>query len=279
MHYPQSMTPDPQAHPSRRPTALVTGASSGLGEEFARLLAQRQIDVVLVARREDRLSSLAAELTEAHGIRAQVVALDLADPGAAAELKREYDYRQQQIDFLINNAGFASHGEFAQSDLSTQLDMLQVNITVLTELTRRFLPGMLSHGRGRVLNVASTAAFMPGPLMAVYYASKAYVLSFSEALSEEVRGSGVYVTALCPGPVETGFQARAKLEKSKLFSGPARSAMLSAHEVARQGTEAMLRGEAVHVAGGLNKLQTLLPRLLPRSVMPRLIHRLQANKP
>ncbi|GAA4010819.1 SDR family oxidoreductase [Deinococcus rubellus] len=258
-----------------RPTALVTGASSGLGEEMARLLAQRRIDLLLVARREDRLRALADELTAKYGIRAQVMALDLADPGAAAELARESEYRQLQIDFLINNAGFATYGDFADSDLGSQLDLLQVNITALTELTHRFLPGMLARGRGRVLNVASTAAFMPGPLMATYSASKAYVLSFSEALSEEVRGSGVYVTALCPGPVETGFQERANLQGSRLFSGPAQLTLLSAPEVARQGIEAMLRGDAVHVAGGLNKLQTLLPRLLPRSFMPRLIRGIQ----
>lgn len=260
-----------------RPTALITGASGGLGAEMARLLAQRRINLLLTARSEDKLKILATELATQHSIQAQVMALDLADPGAAAELARESEYRRLQIDFLINNAGFATYGEFAGSDLGPQLDLLQVNITALTELTHRFLPGMLARGRGRILNVASTAAFTPGPLMATYYASKAYVLSFSEALSEEVRGSGVYVTALCPGPVETGFQERANLQGSRMLRGPARLLMLSAPEVARQGIEAMLRGDAVHVAGGLNKLQTLLPRLLPRSVMPRLIRGVQAG--
>lgn len=261
-----------------RLTALVTGASGGLGEEMARVLAERQIDLLLVARSEDKLEALATELSQCYGIRAQYMALDLTDPGAAAELVRECAYRQLDIDLLINNAGFATYGEFAESRLSEQLDLLQLNMTTLTELTHRFLPPMLERGRGRILNVASTAAFTPGPLMAVYYASKAYVLSFSEAISEEVRGSGVYVTALCPGPVETGFQARANLQRSRLFSGPARLTVLSAHTVARQGIEAMLRGEAVHVTGSLNKVQVFLTRLLPRSVMPRLIHRLQAKK-
>jgi len=262
---------------SARPTALITGASGGLGAEMARLLAQRRVNLLLTARSEDKLGVLAAELAAQYGIQAQVVALDLTDPGAAAELARESEYRHWQIDFLINNAGFATYGEFSQTSLSTQLDLLQVNITALTELTHRFLPGMLARGRGRILNVASTAAFTPGPLMATYYASKAYVLSFSEALNEEVRGSGVSVTALCPGPVETGFQARASLQASRLLSGPARLLMLSAPEVARQGIKAMLRGDAVHVAGSLNRLQTLLPRLLPRSVLPRLIRGAQAR--
>ena len=155
--------------------------------------------------------------------------------------------------------------------------MLQLNVTALTELTHRFLPGMLARGRGRMLNVASTAAFMPGPLMAAYYASKAYVLSFSEALNEEVRGSGVFVTALCPGPVETGFQARAEVAALAAVQWSGSAAMLGAPEVARQGIEAMLRGDAVHVAGSLNRLQTLLPRLLPRSVLPRLIRGAQAR--
>ena len=137
------------------------------------------------------------------------------------------------IDVLINNAGLATSGGFSQSDLSTQLDLLQVNITALTELTHRFLPGMLARGRGRILNVASTAAFTPGPLMATHSASSAYVLGFSEALNKELRGSGVSVTALCPGPVETGFQARARLRALRLLSGPARLPMVSLPEVAR----------------------------------------------
>ena len=271
------MTPT-QTVPTSRPTALITGASGGIGEEMARLLAARGLNLLLIARSEDKLRALAAELSAAHGVQTQIMALDLSDPGAAAEIVRECQYRQLEVDMLINNAGFASYGEFAQSDLGEQLDMLQVNVTALTELTRRFLPGMLARQRGRIMNVASVAAFMPGPLMAVYYASKAYVLSFSEAINEEVRGTGVYVTALCPGPVETGFQARAGLGVSEVMSGPARLSRLSAHEVARQGVDAMLRGDTVHVAGAVNKLQAFIPRLLPRSIMPGIIGRVQRRK-
>ena len=157
--------------------------------------------------------------------------------------------------------------------------MIQVNIAALTDLTHRFLPGMVERRRGRVLNVASTAAFIPGPLMAVYYASKAYVLSFSEALNEELRGSGVNVTALCPGPVETGFQDRARMQDSKLITGnsPMLAPMMSADAVAREGVDAMFAGQAVRVVGLMNKLQTLTPRFLPRSVMPRIVKQLQAR--
>ncbi|WP_420593627.1 SDR family NAD(P)-dependent oxidoreductase [Deinococcus sp.] len=262
---------------SSKPTALVTGASGGIGEAVARQLAARGLNLLLIARSEDKLQKLAAELADKHHIQTQIMALDLNDPGAAAEVQRECEYRQLEIGLLVNNAGIGVYGEFAGSKLGEQLDMIQLNIAALTELTHRFLPGMIGRGRGRVLNVASTAAFLPGPLMAVYYASKAYVLSFSEALNEEVRGTGVYVTALCPGPVETGFKAQAKMENSRMFSGPASRGMLSAEEVARQGVAAMLRGDAVVVPGAANKAVTLLPRLLPRSLLPGIVRRIQGR--
>ena len=262
----------------RRPTALITGASGGLGEAMARQLAPRGIHLLLVARREDKLQALATELAEKHSIQTGIVALDLADPGAPAELEREVEFRRMDIDFLINNAGYGLYGEFAQSDRTEQLDMLQLNIVTLTELTHRFLPGMLSRGRGRIMNVASTAAFLPGPLMATYYASKAFVLSFSEGLAEELRGSGVAVTALCPGPVETGFQDRSSLGESVMLSGPSRFSVLSAEEVARQGIEAMVRGDMVCIPGGVNRAQLLMTKLMPRKYVPRLIHGVQRRK-
>ncbi|MFC4452686.1 SDR family oxidoreductase [Deinococcus sonorensis] len=259
-----------------RPTALITGASGGIGEAMAVQLAARGIHLLLVARSEGRLQTLADRLSVQHGIRADVVALDLSDPQAPARLQQTVEERGLKVDFLINNAGFASYGEFWTLERQHELDMIQLNITALTELTHRFLPGMLERGRGRVLNVASTAAFMPGPLMAVYYASKAYVLSFSEALNEEVRGTGVAVTALCPGPVQTGFQARAQMEASRLLSTPSRNPMLlSAEEVARQGLDAMFRGQAVQVTGAANQLLTVLPRFVPRRVVPGLVRRAQ----
>ena len=265
--------------PAPRPTALITGASGGIGESFARQLAARNINLILVARTASKLEALAGQLSGAHGIQATVIAQDLTHPDAAARIQAQMEERGLSADFLINNAGFASYGEFATLPLAHELEMIQVNIAALTELTHRFLPGMLARRRGRILNVASTAAFFPGPLMAVYYASKAYVLSFSEAINEEVKGKGVNVTAVCPGPVQTGFQDRAQMGESKLIAGgnPMLAPMMSADEVAREGLEAMFAGQAVRVVGRMNKLQTLTPRFLPRAVIPTMIKQMQAR--
>ena len=264
---------------SRR-AALITGASGGIGESFARLLAARHIDVILVARTATTLATLAEELTVQHGVQATVIPQDLTAPDAAQRIEAQVSELGLTVDILINNAGFASYGEFHTLSLQHELDMIQVNIAALTDLTHRFLPGMVARRRGWVLNVASTAAFMPGPLMAVYYASKAYVLSFSEALNEEVRTLGVHVTALCPGPVETGFQTRAQMQDSRLVSGgsPLLAPMMTPDEVAREGLEAMLAGQAVRVVGRMNKLQTLTPRFLPRSLVPRMVKQAQARR-
>ena len=263
---------------TRTSTALITGASSGIGESLARQLAARGANLILVARNETRLEALAAELRAHCHVQVHVLPADLNRPDAAADLSREVRARGLTVDILVNNAGLGSYGEFSTQQ-TTEIDhMIAVNISALTGLTRAFLPDMLTRGRGRVLNVASTAAFQPGPLMAVYYATKAYVLSFSEAVAEEVAGSGVFVTALCPGPVQTGFQAVSQLHESDLLSGPARLTILSADEVARLGVQGMLRGQRVVVAGQLNRVQTLLPRLLPRAVVTRLIARVQARR-
>ncbi|MEE9263354.1 MAG: SDR family oxidoreductase, partial [Vicinamibacteria bacterium] len=183
----------------QRKTALVTGASSGIGRALAELLAKDKYDLVLVARREDRLQALQKEWSERYSIAVRVVAMDLAAHTSPPKL---FDALEgNNIDVLINNAGFASYGPFARSNTANEMEIIQVNVTTLTHLTRLFLPQMIERGQGRIMNIASTAAFVPGPLMAVYYATKAYVLSFSEALAEELRGSGVTVTAYCPGPV------------------------------------------------------------------------------
>lgn len=259
-----------------RPTALITGASGGIGEAIARQLAARHTDLILVARREDRLQALAATLSAQHGVQASVIALDLASPDATETLEREVRARGLSVDFLVNNAGFADYGEFHTLDRARQLAMIQVNVTVLTDLTHRFLPDMVTRGRGRVLNIASTAAFMPGPLMAVYYATKAYVLSFSEAVNEELRGSGVHVTAACPGPVATGFQAAAQMEGSRLIASDAgQRVIMTPDAVAAEAIDAMLRGQPVRVIGLLNRVQTFLPRLVPRGVLPRIVKQAQ----
>jgi hypothetical protein len=247
-------------------TALVTGASSGIGRDLARLLAADGYDVVLVARRADALEALAAELGGA-----RVLAADLADPAAPAKLAAEVP----DVDVLVNNAGVGDYGPFAEADLAKTLGMLQLNVAALTELTRRYLPGMLERGNGRVLNVASTAAFQPGPLMAVYYATKAYVLSFSEAVAEEVRGRGVTVTALCPGPTASGFQAGAGMEESRLVKG---RRLPTSEQVARAGYRAMRRGRVVAVVGVGNRFLAASVRLSPRFLIRRVVKRMQAAR-
>jgi short-subunit dehydrogenase len=263
---------------SEKLTALVTGASGGIGEEIARRLAADGHDLVLVARSEPKLRELATELSAKHKIEARVITCDLAKPDAAAEVVGKLDKMSlgSPIDILINNAGYASYGAFAETELSSELSMIQVNIVTLTHLTKLLLPGMIARKRGRVLNVASTAAFQPGPLMAVYYATKAYVLSLSEALANEVLGSGVTVTALCPGPTKTGFQARAKMEESKLLRG---KDIMSSAEVAKAGVDGMMRGKTVVVPGAQNRLMTQAVRFLPRNVVTRMVRSAQERNP
>jgi hypothetical protein len=253
-------------------TALVTGASGGIGRELATILARDGHDVVLVARSEAELVALGNQLQDDHGVTATVVVKDLADPESPAEIQAALDERGIEVDVLVNNAGFGTYGRFLDTDLDAERDELQVNVVAVTELTKRFLPGMVERGEGRVLNVASTAAFQPGPLMAVYFASKSYVLSFSEALATELDGTGVTVTALCPGPTDTGFQSRADMGASKLAQGD----LQDPAEVARAGYRGMQAGEAVVVPGLRNKLLTVAVRLLPRSVVRKTVKRAQA---
>src|SRR4028118_836546 len=200
-------------------TALVTGASGGIGLELARVFAQNGYDLVITARSKERLHALSNELQAKHQVSVRVLVADLAEPKAPQQIFDELQRDGVTVDVLVNNAGFAAYGPFLQTALDAELQLLQVNVTALTHLTKLFLPQMLQRQRGKILNVASTAAFQPGPLMAVYYASKAYVLSFSQAVGEELRGSGVSVSCLCPGPTTSGFQERAAMQKSRLVSG------------------------------------------------------------
>jgi uncharacterized protein len=259
-----------------RQLALVTGASSGIGADLARELAQGGHDLVLAARGADKLRALGDELEKTHAIRAHVIAADLAEPNAAETLVAELARRQLNVDILVNNAGYALYGPFAETDAADELRMIQLNIVALTQLTKLLVPGMLARKQGRILNVASTAAFQPGPLMAVYYASKAYVLSFSEALANECAGSGVTVTALCPGPTRTGFQARANMEKSKLVSG---KEIMTSAAVARIGYRALMKGKAVVIPGASNKMMAQAVRFLPRSTVTKLVRSAQERAP
>ncbi len=257
------------------PTALVTGASSGIGLELATLLARDRHDLVFVARRRDRLDAIARGLTEEFGVRATVLALDLARPETPAEIARELSGRGVGVDILVNNAGFGLHGLFATTPLEKELEMIQVNVAALTHLTKLLLPPMLERRRGRILNLASTAAFQPGPLMAVYYATKAYVLSFSEALANETAGTGVTVTALCPGPTTTDFQKQAGVEKTPLFAGPL---VMDAPTVALAGYRGMMRGDRVVIPGILNQALVQALRVTPRRVATAVARRIQERR-
>jgi len=243
-------------------TALITGASAGLGRELARLFAKDGHDLVLVARRRDRLEELARDL-EVNGVKATVIAADLGDRTAPSSVADELRTKGIAVDFLVNNAGFGTCGSFVDSDLSRELEMVEVNIRALMQLTRLFLPDMIARKSGRILNIASVAGFLSGPYMATYYASKAFVLSFTEALAAELAGTGVTVTASCPGPTETEFGAVAGSRKTKLFQ----SSVAQAEPVARHAYKAMLAGEVVAVPGFKNKLITQSVRIAPRATL------------
>lgn len=256
-------------------TALVTGASGGIGRELAELFARDGYALVLVARREQELAALAREWEARYSATIQTVALDLGRHGAADRLVEELDRRGIVVDILVNNAGFAQFGPFADVDPEQQIGMVELNVVTLTRLTRLLLPSMLRRRWGRVLNVASTAAFMPGPLMSVYYASKAYVLLLSEGINEELRGSGVSVSALCPGPTRTGFQERASMQRSRVLT---LMPLQDAASVARAGYIGLLRGEPVVLPDAMSRLQALAPRLVPRRWLPALVRRIQAPR-
>lgn len=257
-----------------RPVALVTGASMGLGAEFARLFASEGYDLVLTARSAERMATLKKEIENLHGVTAHVLVADLTDTRAPVALHDHVRQAGIEIDVLVNNAGFGMHGKFHESDLQTELDMVQVNIIALMHLTKLFVRDMVARRRGRILNVASTAAFQAGPLQAVYYASKAFVLSFSEAIGNELKGTGVTVTALCPGPTPTGFQERANVGKLK---GLRLMMRVSPEDVVRAGYKGMKRGRPVVIPGGLNNVHVFLLRLAPRRLVTNVVRLIQTH--
>jgi uncharacterized protein len=248
-------------------TVLVTGASSGIGMELARLFAADKSDLVLVARSREKLEHLADELRQAHGVTIIVLAKDLADPVTPQAIFEELAGRGIHVDVVVNNAGFGAIGALAGLPLQRQMEMIQVNVAALTHLTRLFLPGMIERRRGGVLNVGSTAGFQPGPMMAVYYASKAYVLSFSEALAEELLGANVTVTCLAPGPTETGFGAVSGMDHAFVF----RLGAMDAATVARAGYRGFRRGWAIVIPGLKNRLLAFSVRLGPRFFVRKLV--------
>lgn len=257
---------------ANRKHVLITGASSGIGWELAFLFAAKCYDLTLVARSEEKLRNLSRELETKYPVRAYVLAADLTDPQAPKTICNCIKSDGHVIDVLVNNAGFGLAGDFAITEWQRERDMLQVNVTAVTELTKHVVPSMVQQGFGRILNVASTAAFQPGPLMAVYYATKAYVLSLSEALAEELTGTGVTVTALCPGATETGFKAQAGLENSRLF----KAGTMDAKTVARAGFEGLMAGKRLIIPGLRNRLLSSTVRFVPRSAVLKIVKRLNA---
>lgn len=258
-----------------REWALVTGASSGIGLEFARILAREGYNLVVAARRLERLQELATNLRELYGSEVEAVGSDLSAPDGAAELYRTVRERDILPHVLINNAGIGDLGEFAEIDIERLTSMIEINCVSLAQLTRLFLPGILARGGGRVLNVSSAAAFQPGPYMAAYYATKAFVQSLSEALSEELSDRGVTVTALCPGPTRSEFQEVARMDTEKYFSN---SGIPTAQEVAEHGYTAMLKGKRVAIHGFRFKLLLFVTRFLPRRVVVSVVSRVQQSR-
>jgi len=245
-------------------TALITGASGGIGYELAKIFAKDKYNLVLVARSGPNLTQFAGELERQFGISVKMFALDLSLPEAPSQLFAELQRSGISIDVLVNNAGYGKFGEFAQVALEESLGQIQLNITSLTQMTKLFLAPMLERRSGRIMNVASTAAFQAGPLMSVYYATKAYVLSFTEAIANELRGTGVTVTCFCPGATDTNFQKRANTENSRLFKklGPA-----DAKAVAHDGYRALMKGQTLAISGFRNWLVTESTRFAPRKVV------------
>lgn len=255
-------------------TALITGASSGIGLELAHLFAQDGYRLVLVARNRAALRQVGDDLQSRYGNTVRIAPKDLAHPATPTELYSELQESGVMLDVLVNNAGFGVAGAFMKTDWNDESEMIQVNITALSHLTKLFLPQIRAR-EGKLLNVASTAAFQPGPFMAVYYASKAYVLSFSEALAEEMIGTGVTVTCLCPGPVKTNFQKRAYLEGTKLATSPL---TVDVREVARIGYEGMKQGKRIVIPGWKNRALVQGVRLAPRSMLTKVVRKLQEKK-
>ena len=249
-------------------TTLITGASSGIGRALAHRFARAGSTCVLLARSEDALHDLSDTLTTTYNTKAHVLSADLSAPGAGDDVVKTLEERGLTIDVLVNNAGFGARGCFADLDAQRQVDMIQVNVTALTHLTRHLLPGMLDRNRGGVLNVASTAAFQPGPYMSVYYATKAYVLSFSEGLAGEVSDTNVTITCLAPGPTKTAFMDRADMRGSTLFEN---ASIMTPEAVANAGYDAFRGGRTLVVPGWPNKIGAFLVRFTPRPVVRRMV--------
>lgn len=256
-------------------TALITGASNGIGLELAKVHASKGDHLVLVARSKSKLEALKTELENQFKIKVLIIEKDLSAPNAAKEVYEQTSKANIQIDYLINNAGFGDFGMFYETDWNKESEMIQLNITTLTHFTKLYLQDMVKRKSGKIMNVASTAAFQSGPTMAVYYATKAYVLSFSEAIDNEVRDKGVTVTTLCPGATESGFQAAAAMEESALVKG---KKLPTSKEVAEYGYKAMMQGKTVAIHGFMNAVMANAVRFLPRAMVVKTTRKIQDKK-
>lgn len=253
-------------------TALITGASSGIGWALARLFAADKSDLVLVARREDRLTQLADMLKSEFGVDVFILPMDLSKKTAPKQIFSRLKKEKIKVDVLVNSAGFGARGSVAELDMDLQVDMVQVNLAALTHLTRLFLPGMLQRSRGGILNVGSLAGFQPGPNLAVYYATKAYVLSFTEALSEEITDPNIKITCLTPGPVRTEFGSKSELDDSLLF----KLSLMDVEPVAKAGYDGFRQGKVIVIPGIKQKVTPFLLRLTPRSLVRKIVKSLQS---
>jgi uncharacterized protein len=249
--------------------ALITGGSVGIGGALADVFAEHGHDLILVSRNREKLEARGTEIQQKYRVHVTCLPEDLSDPTAPKRLHDAVRERGLDVHYLVNNAGVGLYGKFSNTDLTAELKMIQLNLTSIVDLTKRFLPAMIERKSGRILNVASTAAFVPGPWMSVYYATKAFLLSFSEAIDYELKPNGITVTALCPGPTESEFKMRAGSQRSRLFQ----AFVMKAEPVARVGYDAMMNGRAVAVPGIRNKLIPVTIRLVPRSMLARASHR------
>jgi uncharacterized protein len=256
-------------------TALITGSSNGIGLELARVHAENGDNLVLIARNKCKLDELKKELEENHKVNVLTICKDLSLPDAAKEVYDEVKQKGILIDYLINNAGFGDYGLFSESDWTRQEKMISLNITALTQFTWLYLPDLIKQGEGKIMNVASTASFQPGPTMSVYFASKAFVLSFSEAVNNEVCDKGITITALCPGATHSGFQAAAAMQDSKIFEG---NNFPTSREVAEFGYKAMMKGKTVAIHGLKNRIMANSVRFAPRSLVVKTARKMQAKK-
>jgi short-subunit dehydrogenase len=255
-------------------TALITGASSGIGLELANVHASKGDNLVLVARNKTKLDELKTELESKYKITVYTIGKDLSYANAAKEVYDETSNQKIEIDYLINNAGFGDFGMFVESDWNKELQMINLNITTLTQFTKLYLKEMVSRKSGKIMNVASTAAFQSGPMMAVYFATKAYVLSFSEAINNEVSDKGVTVTVLCPGATESGFQEAAAMEESALVKG---KKLPTSKEVAEYGYKSMMSGKTIAIHGLMNWIMANAVRFTPRALVVKITRKLQGK--